>query len=173
MQIYLPIAEVTANVFVLLGIGGVAGVLSGMFGVGGGFLITPLLLLIGIPPAAAVATGVNQVIASSVSGVLAHFRRGNVDLVMGNVMLMGGMVGSGAGVWIFSLLRAMGQTELLVQLSYVLFLGVIGALVCTPSQTSSSRRTRPSTLMRRRAACGPSRSSDTSLIASASCTVPP
>ena len=149
MQIYLPIAEVTANAFVLLGIGGVAGILSGMFGVGGGFLITPLLLLIGIPPAVAVATGVNQVVASSVSGVLAHFRRRSVDLVMGNVMLIGGMFGSALGIWIFSLLRARGQTELLVQLSYVLFLGVIGALMLQEG-VRTLRRSRRADAPRRR-----------------------
>ncbi|MGY6635387.1 MAG: sulfite exporter TauE/SafE family protein [Alkalilacustris sp.] len=149
MQLYLPIAEVTANAFVLLGIGGVAGLLSGMFGVGGGFLITPLLLLIGIPPAAAVATGVNQVVASSVSGVLAHLRRRNVDLVMGNVMLAGGMVGSGLGIWIFNLLRARGQTELLVQLSYVLFLGVIGALMLQEGVRTLRRSRRPDAPRRR------------------------
>ena len=111
----------------LLGVG--VGVVAGMFGVGGGFLITPLLLFIGIPPAVAVATGVNQVVASSVTGVLAHLRRRNVDLVMGNVMLAGGLLGSVGGIWVFATMRALGLTELLVQLSYVLFLGIIGLLM--------------------------------------------
>ncbi len=149
MQIYLPIAEVTANVFVLLGIGGVAGLLSGMFGVGGGFLITPLLLFIGIPPAVAVATGVNQVVASSVSGVLAHFRRRTVDLVMGNVLLAGGLAGAGLGIWVFGLLKRLGQTELLVQLSYVLLLGLIGLLMLQESLRAIARSRRPDAPRRR------------------------
>ena len=100
MQIYLPIAEVSVNAFLLLGIGGIVGVLSGMFGVGGGFLITPLLFFIGVPPTVAVATGANQVVASSVSGVLAHLRRKTVDFRMGLVLLAGGMIGSAFGIWV-------------------------------------------------------------------------
>jgi uncharacterized membrane protein YfcA len=149
VQIYLPIAEVTANGFVLLGIGGVAGLLSGMFGVGGGFLITPLLLFIGIPPAVAVATGVNQVVASSVSGVLAQFKRRNVDLRMGNVLLAGGIVGASGGIWIFSLMRQLGQTELLVQLSYVVLLGVVGLLMLNESLRAFGRSRRPDAPPRR------------------------
>jgi len=149
LQIYLPIAEVTANVFVLLGIGGVAGLLSGMFGVGGGFLITPLLLFIGIPPAVAVATGVNQVVASSVSGVLAHLKRRNVDLVMGNVMLAGGVLGAVLGIWLFSVLRRMGQTELLVQFSYVGLLGTIGTMMLLESVRALRRSRDPKARPRR------------------------
>jgi uncharacterized membrane protein YfcA len=133
MQIYLPIAEVSVNAFLLLGIGGIVGVLSGMFGVGGGFLITPLLFFVGIPPAVAVATSANQVVASSVSGVLAHLKRRTVDFRMGLVLLAGGLVGSAAGVQVFNLLREAGQVDLLVQLSYVVFLGVIGALMFVES----------------------------------------
>ena len=129
MQIYLPIAEISINAFLVFGVGGLVGILSGMFGVGGGFLITPLLFFIGIPPAVAVATGANQVVASSVSAVLAHLRRRTVDLPMGLVLLAGGMIGSGAGIYVFNLLRARGQVDLLVQLSYVLFLGVVGILM--------------------------------------------
>lgn len=129
MQLYLPIAEVSVNAFTLLGLGGVVGVLSGMFGVGGGFLITPLLMFIGVPPGVAVATGANQVVASSVSGVLAHLKRRTVDFRMGLVLLAGGMVGSGIGIWVFSILRKLGQVELLIQLSYVMFLGLIGAMM--------------------------------------------
>ncbi|WP_114964643.1 sulfite exporter TauE/SafE family protein [Alkalilacustris brevis] len=129
MQIYLPIAEISINAFLLLGIGGVVGMLSGMFGVGGGFLITPLLFFIGIPPAVAVATGVNQVVASSVSGVLAHLRRKTVDLRMGTVLLVGGIFGSALGIWVFSQMRSLGQIDLFVQLSYVVFLGAIGFLM--------------------------------------------
>lgn len=129
MQIYLPIAEVSVNAFLLLGIGGIVGVLSGMFGVGGGFLITPLLFFAGIPPAVAVATSANQTVASSISGVLAHLRRRTVDLTMGTVLLIGGLIGAALGVQLFNILRAMGQVDLFVRLSYVLFLGVIGALM--------------------------------------------
>ncbi len=133
MQIYLPIAEVSVNAFLLLGLGGIVGVLSGMFGVGGGFLMTPLLFFIGIPPAVAVATEANQIVASSFSGVLAHLKRKTVDLRMGTVLLIGGLVGSGLGILIFNYLKALGQVELLVQLCYVVFLGLIGSLMFVES----------------------------------------
>ena len=129
MQIYLPIAEVSVNAFLLLGLGGMVGVLSGMFGVGGGFLMTPLLFFIGIPPAVAVATEANQIVASSFSGVLAHFKRRTVDLKMGTVLLVGGLVGAALGVVVFNYLKAQGQVELLVKLCYVVFLGVVGGLM--------------------------------------------
>ncbi|PWJ22111.1 sulfite exporter TauE/SafE family protein [Jannaschia seohaensis] len=133
MQIYLPIAEVSVNAFLLLGLGGMVGILSGMFGVGGGFLMTPLLFMIGIPPAVAVATEANIIVASSFSGVLAHFRRKGVDLRMGVVLLIGGLAGAGLGVQVFALLRELGQVDLLVRLCYVLFLGIIGALMFVES----------------------------------------
>ncbi len=133
MQIYLPIAEVSVNAFLLLGLGGLVGILSGMFGVGGGFLITPLLFFVGIPPAVAVATSANQIVASSISAVLAHLRRRTVDIRMGIVLLAGGLVGAAIGVWVFNILREMGQVDLLVRLSYVLFLGVIGGLMFVES----------------------------------------
>ncbi len=129
MQVYLPIAEVSVNAFLLLGLGGLVGILSGMFGVGGGFLMTPLLFFIGIPPAVAVATEANQIVASSFSGVLAHFKRKTVDLRMGTVLLIGGLVGAALGVMVFNYLKAQGQVDLLVKLCYVVFLGVIGALM--------------------------------------------
>jgi uncharacterized membrane protein YfcA len=129
MQIYLPIAEVSVNAFLLLGLGGIVGILSGMFGVGGGFLMTPLLFFIGIPPAVAVATEANQIVASSFSGVLAHFKRKTVDLRMGTVLLVGGLVGAALGVMVFNYLKAQGQVDLLVKLCYVVFLGVIGGLM--------------------------------------------
>jgi len=141
MQIYLPIAEVSVNAFLLLGLGGIVGILSGMFGVGGGFLLTPLLFFIGIPPAVAVATEANQIVASSFSGVLAHFRRKTVDLKMGLVLLAGGLVGAAAGVQVFAALRAAGQVDLLVKLCYVLFLGIIGALMFIES-LNAIRKTR-------------------------------
>lgn len=126
MQIYLPIAEVSVNALTLIGLGGIVGLMSGLFGVGGGFLITPLLFFIGIPPAIAVATGANQVVASSVTGVMAHLRRKSVDIRMGVVLLIGGIVGSTLGVGAFNLLQRVGQVDLVVQLSYVVFLGFIG-----------------------------------------------
>ncbi|WP_298850550.1 sulfite exporter TauE/SafE family protein [uncultured Ruegeria sp.] len=129
MQIYLPIAEVSVNAFLLLGLGGMVGVLSGMFGVGGGFLMTPLLFFIGIPPAVAVATEANQIVASSFSGVLAHFRRKTVDLRMGTVLLIGGLIGAALGVVVFNYLKSLGQVDLLVTLCYVVFLGIIGSLM--------------------------------------------
>lgn len=129
MQIYLPIAEVSVNAFLLLGLGGMVGVLSGMFGVGGGFLMTPLLFFIGIPPAVAVATEANQIVASSFSGVLAHFRRKTVDFRMGTVLLIGGLVGAAMGVVVFNYLKSQGQVDLLVKLCYVVFLGIIGGMM--------------------------------------------
>lgn len=129
MNIYLPIAELTENVFVLLGIGGGVGFLSGLFGVGGGFLLTPLLIFLGIPAPVAVASGANQVLGASISGVVVHWRRGNVDLKMGGVLLIGAMSGSWLGVWLFGLLRQFGQINLAISLSYVVLLGTIGSLM--------------------------------------------
>ena len=129
VQIYLPIAEVSVNIFLLLGLGGMVGILSGMFGVGGGFLMTPLLFFIGIPPAVAVATEANQIVASSFSGVLAHLRRKCVDFKIGTVLTVGGLIGATVGAQIFTALRAAGQVDLLVRLCYVVFLGAIGTLM--------------------------------------------
>ncbi len=140
MNIYLPIAEMSVNVFLILGLGGGIGFLSGLFGVGGGFLMTPLLIFIGIPPAVAVGSEANQIIAASVSGALAHMRRGNVDFKMGLVLVIGGFAGSGVGVVIFTLLRQLGQVELLIALSYVVFLGSIGALMLFESGRTMLRR---------------------------------
>ncbi len=133
MDIYLPIAELSVNVYLLLAIGGGIGALSGIFGVGGGFLMTPLLIFIGIPPAVAVATGANQIVAASISGVLAHWRRGNVDIKIGIVLLIGGLIGSTVGVWVFSALKAIGQVDLVVNICYVVFLGIIGTLMLIES----------------------------------------
>ncbi len=133
MQIYLPIAEQSLNIFLVLGMGGVVGFLSGMFGVGGGFLMTPLLIFSGIPPVVAIATEANQIVASSVSGSIAQWRRKNVDVRMGLVLLAGGVVGSVAGVQIVSYLRKLGQVDLAISLSYVCFLGAIGALMLIES----------------------------------------
>ena len=149
MQIYLPIAETSVNAFTLLGVGGGVGVLSGMFGVGGGFLITPLLFFIGVPPAVAVATGVNQVVASSISGVLAHLKRKTVDLRMGTVLLIGGLVGSLIGIWFFNLMSRLGQIDLIVQLSYVIFLGIIGGLMLQESLRALMRSKNPDAVRRK------------------------
>jgi hypothetical protein len=131
--IYLPIAEMSVNIFVLLTMGAAVGFLSGLFGVGGGFLITPLLIFYNIPPAIAVATGANQVVASSFSGALAHFKRGTLDMKLGTVLLAGGIVGSTLGIYVFSLLRQMGQLDLLVSLLYVVLLGTVGGMMFVES----------------------------------------
>ncbi len=139
MHIYLPIAGVSVNLFLLLGLGGLVGVLSGMFGVGGGFILTPLLFFIGIPPTVAVATGANQIVASSFSGVLAHFKRRTVDLKMGMYLLVGGLSGAMLGVQVFSWLKQLGQIDLAVTLTYVLFLGLIGGLMFIESLNAIRR----------------------------------
>ncbi len=128
--------------FLLLGMGGAVGFLSGMFGVGGGFMMTPLLIFIGVPPTVAVATGANQIVASSVSGVIAHTRRKNVDFKMGFMLLIGGVVGSTSGVWIFTALTALGQIDLVIKLAYVLFLSVIGSLMFIESARALWRKRR-------------------------------
>ncbi|MFT6332105.1 MAG: putative membrane protein YfcA [Lentimonas sp.] len=133
MQLYLPIAEIPVNVFLILGLGLLTGFLAGMFGIGGGFLSTPLLIFNGIPPAIAVATAANQIMASSVSGVLAHLRRGNVDIKMGLVLLIGGMFGSTLGVWIFKILQQTGQIDIAVAIFYITFLGSIGVIMLVES----------------------------------------
>ncbi len=140
MDIYLPIAEMAVNFFVILGMGALVGFFSGLFGVGGGFLMTPLLLLIGVPSPVAVASQANQIVASSVSGVLAHWRRGNVDFKMGLVLLVGGLVGSSLGVWLFTLLRGLGHIDLVIRLSFVIFLGIVGLLMFLESVKALLKR---------------------------------
>ena len=139
MHIYLPIAEMSVNIFLILGMGGAVGFLSGLFGVGGGFLMTPLLIFIGFPPPVAVGTEANQIVASSVSGVLAHWRRANVDFKMGFVLLLGGFVGSSLGVILFKYLQNLGQLDLVIKLSYVIFLGIIGFLMLWESSRTIIR----------------------------------
>ena len=129
MQIYLPIAEISVNIFLLIGLGGIVGILSGMFGVGGGFLITPLLFFIGIPPAIAVASEANQILGASFSGAIAHFRRKNVDIKMGFLLILGGIIGSIFGVELFRIFKNLGQLELIIKVCYVLFLGIIGIIM--------------------------------------------
>lgn len=133
MNMYLPIAEMPVNVLVFLGMGGAVGFLSGMFGVGGGFLMTPLLIFSGIPPAVAIGTEAAQIVASSVSGAIAQYQRRNVDIKMGIVLLTGGIMGSIVGVQIVKELRQLGQFELFVSLAYVIFLGIIGSLMMIES----------------------------------------
>ncbi|MEM6492127.1 MAG: sulfite exporter TauE/SafE family protein [Pseudomonadota bacterium] len=147
MQIYLPIAEMSVDVFLLLALGGGVGVLSGLFGVGGGFLLTPLLLFIGVPAAVAVASQANQVVAASVSGALAQWRRNAVDPKLAWVMIGGGLVGAWIGVLLFNALKDAGQIDIAIALSYVLLLGVVGGLMLFESLRSwlfPRRRTRTS-----------------------------
>nr|WP_168724968.1 sulfite exporter TauE/SafE family protein [Rhizobium laguerreae] len=122
--------------------GAAVGFLSGMFGVGGGFLITPLLIFYNIPPVVAVATGANQVVASSISGAITHFRRGSLDVKLGTVLLVGGLTGATVGIWIFSLLRAIGQLDLIISLMYVVFLGTVGGLMLLESINAMRRAAR-------------------------------
>ncbi|HYD31334.1 MAG TPA: sulfite exporter TauE/SafE family protein [Azospirillaceae bacterium] len=133
MQVYLPIAEMTVNAVLVLAMGGLVGFLSGLFGVGGGFLMTPLLIFIGVPPAVAVGTQANQLVAASVSGVLAHWRRQNVDVKMGVVMMIGGNVGTALGVWLFGILQDLGQIDVVISLFYVVILGSVGGLMLVES----------------------------------------
>lgn len=133
MQIYLPIAELPVNMFMILGMGAAVGFLSGLFGIGGGFLLTPLLIFTGISPAVAVATVTAQVVASSSSGALTYWRRKSIDFKLATVLLSGGIVGSVVGVWLFALLRKMGQLDLVISISYVSFLGLIGSLMLVES----------------------------------------
>jgi uncharacterized membrane protein YfcA len=141
MNFYLPVAEMSASIVVFLAMGGAVGFLSGMFGVGGGFLMTPLLIFAGIPAAVAVGTEAAQILASSVSGALAQWRRRNVDMKMGTVLLAGGLAGSVAGVELVRLLRRQGLFDFSVAACYVIFLGVIGLLMLIES-TSTIRQVR-------------------------------
>jgi uncharacterized protein len=129
MQIYLPIAEMPVNIFLIIGLGAAVGFLSGMFGVGGGFILTPFLMFWGIPPAVAVATQATQIVASSVSGAITHWRNDHIDFKMGGVLLGGGLIGSLVGIELFNALKAAGQADLFISLSYVIFLGSIGGLM--------------------------------------------
>ncbi|MEJ0026751.1 MAG: sulfite exporter TauE/SafE family protein [Rhizomicrobium sp.] len=133
MEIYLPIAEMSVHWLIVLGMGGAIGFLSGLFGVGGGFLLTPLLIFYGIPAEVAVATTSSHITASSISGALAQWRRRAVDLKMGAVMAAGGLVGTSFGVWLFTVMRRYGQMDLLVSASYVILLGTVGALMLNES----------------------------------------
>ncbi len=140
MDIYLPIAEVSQNIFYLLAIGFSAGILSGMFGVGGGFLTTPILILGGIPPAVAVGSEANHIVGSSLTGFLTYFRRKNVDLVMGLVLLIGGIIGSVAGVYLFKFLAVIGRIEEVIGFAYTFFLGLVGLYMLFESLKTKRRK---------------------------------
>ena len=150
MELYLPIAGVSVNIILILFLSFVVGLLSGIFGVGGGFLMTPLLIFLGIPPVVAVGTEAPHVLASSVSGVIAHWRKKSVDFKMGFFLLAGGVVGSTIGVNIFKILRSYGQIDIVIQILFVLFLGIIGFSMAFESarttiksyRTTSSIRTK-------------------------------
>jgi uncharacterized membrane protein YfcA len=133
VQIYLPIADLPVNVFLILGMGIAIGFLSGMFGIGGGFLLTPLLIFVGIVPAVAVATVSSHIAASSFSGVLAYWRRKALDLTLASMLLVGGLIGTAGGVWLISVLRRIGQLDLAIGLAYVTLLGIVGVLMITES----------------------------------------
>jgi uncharacterized membrane protein YfcA len=150
--IYLPIAVHSAPILLLLGLGGLVGFLSGLFGVGGGFLLTPLLIMIGIPPTVAAASDSNQIVAASVSGTYAHYRLGNVDFKMGLLLLAGGVVGGGLGVHMVKILRSAGDADFAIKIAYVIILGIagsymfwesFGSLKKTPSRKIPSARTLP------------------------------
>lgn len=133
MNLYLPIANLSVNIFVIIGLGGIVGLLSGMFGVGGGFLTTPLLIFYGIPPTVAAASAATQVTGASVSGVLAYLQRDTVDLRMGAVLVAGGVLGTLMGAGIFALLQKVGQIDTVIALLYVFMLGSIGLLMAKES----------------------------------------
>ncbi|MGY8976279.1 MAG: sulfite exporter TauE/SafE family protein [Alphaproteobacteria bacterium] len=140
MEVYLPIAGLPINFFILMFLGLVVGFLSGMFGVGGGFLMTPMLILMGIPPAVAVASEANHILAASVSGFLAHMRRANVDFLMGFILLIGGVFGSLIGVFLLKYLLSIGQEKLFISLSYIFILVFVGLWMLTESVSSIKKK---------------------------------
>ena len=152
MDIYLPIANLSVNAFMIILLGGLVGMLSGMFGVGGGFLTTPLLIFYGIPPTVAAASASTQVTGASVSGVFAHLKRGGVDFQMGGVLVFGGVFGTLAGAGLFALLESLGQIDTVINIIYVVMLGSIGALMAKESWQSvqATRKGRPMPASKRR-----------------------
>ena len=148
MSIYLPIAEMNVNILLIVLIGMVVGGLSGLFGVGGGFLMTPLLIFLGIPPAVAVGTEAPHVLASSISGVAAHWRRKNVDFKMGFFLLCGGIVGSTVGVNLFKLLKGYGQIDVVIQFLFLFFLGFIGFSMLFESARTTIRKYKTTSIIR-------------------------
>ena len=150
MSIYLPIAEMNVNIFLIIFIGMSIGILSGIFGVGGGFLMTPLLIFLGIPPVVAVGSEAPHVLATSVSGVIAHWRKKNVDIKMGIFLLTGGLVGSTVGVNLFNYLKNYGQIDLVIQLLFVFFLGFVGFSMAFESARTTIKQYRSITLKRKK-----------------------
>ena len=151
MSIYLPIAEMSQNLLVLLALGFAIGIISGMFGIGGGFILTPMLIFLGIPAGTAVGTGAAQVTASSVSGAVGHLQRGNVDLLMGAYLIGGGLIGAVLGVELQQVLKAIGQLDLFTTLTYVVMLGIIGSLMLIDSVSTIRRTAAGGSPSRRRA----------------------
>jgi len=149
MSIYLPIAELSVNIFLLLSLGGIVGFLSGMFGLGGGFLMTPLLIFIGIPTNVAVATSANQIVASSISGTLGHWRQGQVDFKMGCILLIGAFFGSILGIWIFKVLVITGQLDTVIAILYFTLLISIGLLMLIESSQVIRDRIRKKTVKKK------------------------
>ncbi len=149
MSIYLPIAELSVNIILLLSIGGVVGFLSGMFGLGGGFLMTPILIFMGIPTNVAVATSANQIVASSISGTIGYWRQGLVDFKMGGVLLIGSFFGSILGVWIFSRLVVLGQIDTVISILYFALLTSIGLIMLIESSQVIRDRVRRKTVKRK------------------------
>ena len=148
MSIYLPIAEMNVNIFLIVFIGMVVGALSGLFGVGGGFLMTPLLIFLGIPPVVAVGSEAPHVLASSVSGVIAHWRKRNVDFKMGFFLLSGGVIGSTLGVNLFKLLKTYGQIDIVIQFLFIIFLGFIGMTMAFESAKTTIKNYRTTSAIR-------------------------
>jgi len=148
MSIYLPIAEMNVNILLIIFIGMLVGGLSGLFGVGGGFLMTPLLIFLGIPPAVAVGTEAPHVLASSISGAIAHWRKKNVDIKMGFILLLGGVAGSTVGVNIFKILIGFGQIDLIIQLLFIFFLGLIGFSMLFESARTTIKKYRTTSTIR-------------------------
>ncbi len=144
-HMYLPIAGNSVNIVLILGLGGVVGLLSGIFGVGGGFLMTPLLIMFGIPPTVAAASDSNQIVGASTSGTLAHYRLGNVDMKMGFLLLIGGILGGAVGVQLIKVLKAMGNADFLINVTYVVMLGGVGSYMFYESlQNLKKNKTTPS-----------------------------
>jgi uncharacterized membrane protein YfcA len=150
LQIYLPVADLPLNIFLLLGMGLCVGFISGMFGIGGGFLMTPLLIFIGVPPAVSVASVASHVAASSFSGAISYWRKRALDVALALMLLGGGIAGTGCGVWLFTILRALDQLDLVIGISYVTLLSIVGGLMIYESAQAimRARRGQPATLRR-------------------------
>ncbi len=143
-HLYLPIAGHSINMFMLFGVGGGVGFISGLFGVGGGFLMTPLLIMFGIPSVVAAASDSNQIVAAATSGTIAHYRMGNVDLKMGMYLLIGGFLGGTIGVELIKVLRTLGSADFLIKVTYIVMLGLVGSIMMLESVRSLRRRYRQS-----------------------------